>query len=214
MNALIGQVYQALLPLQVAVTRGFPQAIVPLPSISIEEKDNRVERDGEQVQALQVSIRAASPEQADDLCAQADAVLSAMGLRRAACRDGAEKDSGSYLKATAYERRLAAGAAEAPEAMLQLGTQQFEAALVSWEREAALVDARSLGDRMPRLAGERLGKATLTLRLDVRALAAVREAPGQAAQVTLGTTAPLTCMLRGFRLRGGTLEVSLDETLV
>ena len=213
MNALIGQVYEALLPLQIAVTRGFPQAIVPLPSITIEEKDNRLEREGEQVQALQLAIRAASPEQADSLAVQADAILTALQMRRTLCKDAAERDSGAYVKVMVYERRRAAEAAEPLLATLTLGTQQYEAGLISWERETVLIDARSLDDALPRLVGGHLGKATLTLRLSVQALGAIQTVLGQTMQVTLGALAPLTVALRGFRLRGGTLEVTLDETL-
>lgn len=213
MNALIKQVYEALLPLQIAVTRGFPQAIVPLPSITVEEKDNRVEREGEQVQVLQLAIRAASPEQADGLAVQADTILTALQLRRTLCKDAAERDSGAYVKVMAYERRWAAEAMEPLMAMLTLGTQQYEATLIAWEREAALIDARTLDDALPRLVGGHLGKATLTLRVGVQALEAIQAAMGETAQVTLGALAPLTAALRGFRLRGGALEVTLDETI-
>lgn len=213
MNALIKTVYEALAPLQIAVTRGFPQAIVPLPSITIEEKDNRLEREGEQVQALQICIRAASPEQADSLAVQADAILTALQLRRMGCKDAAEKDSGAYVKVMAYERRQAAEAMAPLAATLTLGTQQYEATLISWERETTLIDARSLDDALPRLVGSHMGKAALTLHLGGQALEAIQAALGQTVQVTLGTLSPLTAALRGFRLRGGTLEVTLDETL-
>jgi hypothetical protein len=213
MNALIKTVYEALLPLQIAVTRGFPQAIVSLPSITVEEKDNRMERDGEQVQALQIAIRAASPEQADGLAIQADAILTALQLRRTGCKDAAERDSGAYVKVMVYERRQAAEAMEPLAATLTLGTQQYEATLSSWERETVMIDAHTLDDALPRLVGSHLGKATLTLRLEVQALDAVQAALGQTMQVTPGTLSPLTAVLRGFRLRGGALEVTLDETL-
>jgi len=213
MNALIRQVYEALLPLNIAVTRGFPQAIVPLPSITIEEKDNRLEREGEQVQALQLSIRAASPEQADALAVQADAILAGLLLRRVSCKDSAEKDSGTYLKVMGYERRWAPEAAEPLPATLVIGAQQIAATLIAWEREAALLNVSSLADTLPRLVGEHLGKAALTLRLPIQALDALQAALGQTMQVTLGALVPLSVALRGFRLRGGALEATFDETL-
>ncbi|MHC1787050.1 MAG: hypothetical protein AB9880_08330 [Christensenellales bacterium] len=211
MNGLLQQAYAALLPLPAALTRGWPQAIVPLPSITLEGKDDRLEKDGERVQSLQVSLRAALPEEADQLAALVEGALQALDLRRTGCRDGAEKDSGAFLKLMGYELRSPA-VEELPQAAgLLVSGQYFDARILLWEREMAVLDLRSLADAAPRLESLGLSRGSLLLRLPAAALPLL--AAGARGQITPEGLPPIQGQMRGFRLKAGYLEVSFDETL-
>ena len=130
MNALIAQAYAALRPLPAALTRGFPQAVVPLPSITLEQKEDRFDSAGERLQALQLTLRAQSPEAADELSALVQAALAPLQLRRAFCRDGAEPGSGAYLKHMLYELRQPANLT----GQLSIGGITHQALLLRWQR--------------------------------------------------------------------------------
>lgn len=207
MNALLSAAHAALRPLPAALTRGFPQAIVPLPSITLELREDRVERDGERLEALQLTLRAASPEAADQLSALADQALEPLGLRRAGCRDGAEPGSGAYLKLMAYERRGDA----APGCTLSMAGQAHAARLLSWERQRQTEDPRGLYCGPPRPVDRGLQRGTLTLSLPAAALGALMA--GGPAALALPGAPPLALTMTGFRLKNGQLEAGFDETL-
>lgn len=206
MNALLLAAHAALSSLPAALTRGFPQAIVPLPSITLELKEDRLDKDGERLQALQLSLRAQSPEAADQLSALVDQALEPLQLRRAACRDGAEPGSGAYLKLMAYELREG----PAPPGTLTMNNHDHAARLLSWERTRQTEDARGLYGGPPRMKDQGLRRGALTLALPLAALPDLL--PGGNASLSLPGQAALPLLLSGFRLRQGQLEAYYDET--
>ena len=76
MTELLRQVYNALLPLPVQMTRAWPQMVVPLPSIALSEMDNSQRADGGTLAAVQIDLRASAPEEADALATALRRLLS------------------------------------------------------------------------------------------------------------------------------------------
>ena len=65
------EIYQALSALDCAVTRGWPQAMIPLPAIAFSGCEDSVGEDGSRRFQVELKARAASPEGADALAAGA-----------------------------------------------------------------------------------------------------------------------------------------------
>ena len=118
-------IYQALSALDCAVTRGWPQAMIPLPAIAFSGCEDSVGEDGSRRFQVELKARAASPEGADALAAGADGILTSLGLRRTLMKDGAEKDSDTFLKTLRYEMREGPGTGETLE--VTAGGQAFMA---------------------------------------------------------------------------------------
>ena len=104
MNGMTGRVYQALQGMGAVVTRGWPQADVPAPSVSYAQTISAWdEASGLHRYGYRLTVRAAAPEDCDAAAQEADGRMRALGFARRACFDGAEGNGGSFLKTMDYE---------------------------------------------------------------------------------------------------------------
>lgn len=205
MSALVQEAFQALQGTQATITRGWPQALVPLPSVSLSLSEDSIREAGCRLQLLELALRGSSPEAADALAEAVETALLPLNLRRTLCRDGAEKDRGSFLKLLRYERRLPA----CPPLQLLLQGQAFAAELLGRRRERRLLPAGGLSDGLPTLKPGPWTSATLRLRLPREALAPLEQAFAGGSRLTVeGQSA----MISGYSLKGGHLEVDLCES--
>lgn len=208
MTDLLAAAHQQLTALGVRVTRGWPQGIVGLPSIVLKEAENAVAADGGTHLALDIAVRAASPEEADDLARRADAALP---YARTACKDGAEKDGSCFMKHLRYEHRLPAPDAPPEGIALTVRGTAHVGRVLRRERRRALLDVGVLSDPAPRLAPGRLTRHTLLVQLPGAALADM-EATFAAADA-LPLPGGGQALIEALTLKGAVLEVLLHETL-
>ena len=73
MSPSMRDLYTALSALPCAVTRGWPQALVPPPAIAITQLDDSLRKDGLRRTQVELTLRAATPEAADALAGVAAA---------------------------------------------------------------------------------------------------------------------------------------------
>lgn len=210
MSLDIKAVYQALDALDCAVTRGWPQALIPLPAIAISGCTDSLDEEGERRFAVDLCLRAASPEWADALAAQAQAALMPLGLLRTQSKDGADKTSDSFTKTLRYEIKEAAPDAADTRLALTLGGRAWPAQIISRTCRRRLHDITRLTDTGQRLlpAGEEYSR--LKLRLPGSALTAAQ------AQYDAGEALPLlgrNALIEGLTLNEGRLELSLCHSL-
>lgn len=142
------EIYQALSALDCAVTRGWPQAMIPLPSIAFSGCEDSLSPDGSRRFAVELKARAASPEGADALAADADGILTTLGLRRTLMKDGAEKDSDAFTKMMRYE--LLENPAIGEPVELSAGGQVYPAGIGKRRAKRAMIDLRMLADARAR----------------------------------------------------------------
>ena len=138
------EIYQALSQLDCAVTRGWPQAMIPLPAIAFSGCEDSIGEDGSRRFQVELKARAASPEGADALAAGADGILSSLGLRRTSIKDGVERDSDTFVKTLRYEMREGPGTGETLE--VTAGGQTFAAMPILRRAKRAMLDLRTLAD--------------------------------------------------------------------
>jgi hypothetical protein len=200
MTELLRQVYAALLPLPVQMTRAWPQMVVPLPSIALSEADNSQRADGGTVAAVQIDLRAAAPEEADALARQVNQALMPLGLRRTRCQDAFERDSGTCLKRLLYERREEAADTAPGLCILVLQGQPVEGRVLWWRRQRRLQEHTALVDDLPRLSLGPLVRDALRICFGAGAL------PGLTAAFEAGQQLELT--VDGLPLQG--LPAALD----
>ena len=98
MNALMVRVYQALLPLPCAVTRLWPQTLVPIPSVAFGVAVAAPGERGTRCQLL-LEARALTPEAAGTLAASARDRLVPLGFELAGWHDEEVRDSGCFAVA-------------------------------------------------------------------------------------------------------------------
>lgn len=198
------EIYRALRALDCAVTRGWPQALVPLPSISFSGCEDSELPDGSRKFIAELTARAASPEGADALAQQAGEIMAGLGLRRTRMKDGAEKDSDTFTKLLRYELREWSVPGEAPEAVI--GGRAYRARLVSKTGERAIRILSTLADPAARPCPGPISPERMSLRLNPEAcedaLAAFRG--GEA--VTVGGEEAL---IEGYLLDDGGLRLDL-----
>lgn len=96
MKPLLARVYQALAALPCAVTRAWPQTLVPLPSIAFCVASARTVKPGVTQCGLRLEVRANTPEAADTLAASARGYMEALGFSLDDWRDGEATQSGCY----------------------------------------------------------------------------------------------------------------------
>ena len=130
MSPSMRDLYTALSALPCAVTRGWPQALVPPPAIAITQLDDSLREDGLQRTQVELTLRAATPEAADALAGQVDQAIGPLGLRRSLCRDGAEKDRDTFVKTLRYDSLMPGPQAVPQEYTLTLGGQPHAARLL------------------------------------------------------------------------------------
>jgi len=117
----MGAVYAALLPLPCALSRAWPQAAQGLPALTFSLADWRREGLGLTKAQLRLAARAALPEEADELAAQAISALEPLGLRLSSARDEAEADTGVFLKTLLFEGQLWEGLPQKLELSVKAG---------------------------------------------------------------------------------------------
>ena len=77
MSLYMRGIYLALQGPDCAVTRGWPQALIPLPAIAISSFTDSLDEAGQRRFAVDLPLRAATPEGADSLAQETEEALSA-----------------------------------------------------------------------------------------------------------------------------------------
>lgn len=100
-----------LSPLPAAVTAAWPLEEIALPVITVAEASSSVlaQADGQpylEEHVYDVRVLSGDRVEADSLARAADAALSSLGLRRAACRDQFDEAARAYVKEMAYRAVL------------------------------------------------------------------------------------------------------------
>lgn len=114
MLALMTSAYTALKNgVPCAVSRAWPNRDPILPSLSFRLLSWKKQEDGSALAVFAVQIRALSPQQGDELAAQAETALSALGFSLFAASDEVEDDTGFPIKSLEFSAVLG-GAAVAP----------------------------------------------------------------------------------------------------
>ncbi len=167
----LGDVYQALRTLDCALTRGWPQAKVPLPAIAFCGCEDSLGEDGTRRFGVELTVRAASPEGADALAGEAQAALAGLGLRRSYMKDGAEKDRDTYIKLLRYELRESPSPTQSLH--IEVGGQLFSASLLYRRGSRALHELHVLDEAAPRLHLGPMEAGRLVLMLPGEALGPV-----------------------------------------
>ena len=198
------EIYQALSQLDCAVTRGWPQAMIPLPAIAFSGCEDSVGEDGSRRFQVELKARAASPEGADALAAGADGILSSLGLRRTYMKDGAEKDSDTFTKTLRYEMRESPGTGETLE--LTAGGQTFAAIPILRRAKRTMLDLRTLDDAHARPHPGPAEAERLSLRLPTGAQGAVTAAFRAGETVTVGHEPAL---IEGYELDAGGIKLDV-----
>jgi len=210
MSLTMRGIYEALQELDCAVTRGWPQALIPLPAIAISGCMDSLEESGDRRFAVDLTLRAASPEGADRLAAEAQMALSPLGLRRSGSKDGAEKDKDCFTKTLRYEAREAPADAAGMDMDLTIGGRVYTARIISISCRRKLADITALNDEHPRLTAAMEDYHRLKLRLPGSALSDV--------QALYESGEPLMVMgrkalIEGYTLSEGRVELNLTNTL-
>ncbi|NLE27140.1 MAG: hypothetical protein GX625_17765 [Clostridiaceae bacterium] len=181
MNGMTGRVYQALQGMGAVVTRGWPQADVPAPSVAYAQTISAWdEASGLHRYGYRLTVRAAAPEDCDAAAQEADGRMRALGFARRACFDGAEGNGGSFLKTMDYEGLFGAEGLPPPAPRAWVSTAAGEVAVEQVVRVAlpaqtrAMADITEPGDGAKRYAPGPLDRGTLRL--------AFRRMPGAAGQ--------------------------------
>lgn len=165
------EIYQALSGLDCAVTRGWPQALVPLPSLAFSGCEDSLSPDGTRRFSVEILARAASPEGADTLAGGVCDVMAALGLRRVYMKDGAEKDRDTFTKLMRFE--LLSGGPMGESLTLDFGERSYAGRVCSRAGERRLHDLRTLSETAARPAPGPAGPQLLSLLLPREALADV-----------------------------------------
>ena len=198
------EIYQALSALDCAVTRGWPQAMIPLPAIAFSGCEDSIGEDGSRRFQVELKARAASPEGADALAAGADGILTSLGLRRTGMKDGAEKDSDAFLKTLRYELRESPGTGETLE--LVIGGQIYTASPILRRAKRAILDLRTLADAHARPYPGPAEAERLSLRLTTEAREAVTASFRAGETITVNSEAAL---IEGYELDSGGLRLDV-----
>ena len=198
------EIYQALSALDCAVTRGWPQAMIPLPAIAFSGCEDSVGADGSRRFQVELKARAASPEGADALAAGADGILVSLGLRRTSMKDGAEKDSDAFTKTLRYEMREGPGTGETLE--LSAGGQAYMAIPILRRAKRAMLDLRTLDDAHARPHPGPAEAERLSLRLGIGAREAVITAFRAGETVTVDGEPAL---IEGYELDAGGIKLDV-----
>ena len=198
------EIYQALSQLDCAVTRGWPQAMIPLPAIAFSGCEDSIGEDGSRRFRVELKARAASPEGADALAAGADGILTSLGLRRTSMKDGAEKDSDAFTKTLRYELRESPGIGETLE--LTAGGQAFMAIPILRRAKRAMLDLRTLADAHARPHPGPVEAERLSLTLGIEAREAVTAAFRAGETITVGNEPAL---IEGYELDAGGLRLDV-----
>ena len=201
------EIYQALSALDCAVTRGWPQAMIPLPAIAFSGCEDSVGEDGSRRFQVELKARAASPEGADALAAGADGILSSLGLRRTSMKDGAERDSDTFVKSLRYEMRESPGTGEALE--LVIGGQTYTSIPILRRAKRTMLDLRTLADAHARPHPGPAEAERLSLRLGIEAREAVTAAFRAGETVMVGNEPAL---IEGYELDSGGLRLDVCLT--
>lgn len=209
MNQLMMSAAQALRPLPAQVVRGWPQALVALPSATLALLEDRLTPQGVRQTALGVTVRAATPEEADHLAQQADGLLSSLGWRRAGARDGAERDGSCFHKGLRYEQAFDPQDALPQGVTLTIQGQPWQTTLLSRDMARPPIDRTALGDTAPRLAPGAL-RHSLRVRLPQGAAASITQAFHQGLPVT---AEGLAFLVTALSQQAGALEALLQQTL-
>ena len=197
-------IYQALSVLDCAVTRGWPQAMIPLPAIAFSGCEDSVGEDGNRRFQVELKARAASPEGADALAAGADGILVSLGLRRTSMKDGAERDSDAFTKTLRYELREGPGTGEVLE--VTTGGQAFMAIPILRRAKRAMLDLRTLDDAHARPHPGPAEAERLSLRLGIEARETVTAAFRAGETITVGNEPAL---IEGYELDAGGLRLDV-----
>lgn len=209
MKQILMDCYQALQAVPAVVTRGWPQAELPLPHIQLSLMEDRLLDSGERMQSLGLRLRAASPEAADDLAEAVDAALQGQGLGRRGCLDGVEHDRGSFLKIMRFDRLLPPEGL--PAILVSLNGHQYAAKLLGYLRQRAIHQGAGLwGGQLQPLPGQAL-RAELRLQLPLAALANLEAAWQSGAAISYtnnGQTAQ--AQLSAYSLADGLLDAQLS----
>ena len=198
------EIYQALSALDCAVTRGWPQAMIPLPAIAFSGCEDSAGEDGSRRFQVELKARAASPEGADALAAGADGILVSLGLRRTSMKDGAEKDSDAFLKTLRYELREGPGTGEALE--VTAGGQAFPAGIVRRLAKRTILYLGTLADAHARPHPGPAEAERMSLRLGIEAREMVTAAFRAGETVTVGNEPAL---IEGYELDAGGLRLDV-----
>lgn len=216
MTELLRQVYAALLPLPVQLTRAWPQMVVPLPSIALSEADNSQRTDGGALAAVQLDLRASAPEEADALARQVNQALLPLHLRRARCQDAFERDSGTFLKRLLYEQRVEPADAAPGLATVVLQGQPYQGRLLWRRRQRRLQEHTTLQDDWPQLYPGTIVRDSLRLVFGADALPALSIAFEVGLRLDLTVDgAPLQGLPAALDLLNGhpQLELAVVQTL-
>ena len=205
MSALIREAYEALQGTPATVTRGWPQAIVPLPSISLSQLEDSLKEGGERQELIELCLRCSSPEAADALAGSVETALAPLGLRRTACRDGSEKDRGNFLKLLRYERRTPAGTA----LQLAMGGKDYQAELLYKLRERRLMPQGGLSGALSPLVPGPLMRSAWRVKLPACALQAADSAFREGIALSVEGSQAL---IASYSLKASLLELELWET--
>lgn len=210
MSLTMRDIYTALVALPCAVTRGWPQALVPMPAIALTQLDDSQRENGGRTLQVELTLRAGTPEAADSLALAAQAALAPLGLRRTLGRDGAQKDQDAFVKTLRYEAEEP-GPQEVPRAVaLVISGQTYAASLLQRLRERPLTDLTTLSDPMPRLRAGRPLRGTARVRLAHDAMAAAQAAWQAGQPVALDGDGML---IRAVSIKNSQLELELADTM-
>lgn len=157
MTDLLTPVTRMLAALPLTVHRAWPQALVPLPALSVRVVEDRLLEGGRRHTALGLTLRATTPEEADHLAAQADQLLHAAGWRRAQCRDDAPRDGSCFHKEMRYERALPGD----EELTVRVGGADRRVTVLLRQQERPPREHTTLADAVPRWAAGRHPRHTL-----------------------------------------------------
>lgn len=206
MSLSMRDIYTALVALPCAVTRGWPQALVPPPAIAITQLDDSLREDGLRRTQVELTLRAATPEAADALAGQVEQAIGPLGLRRSLCRDGAQKDRDAFVKTLRYE-----AVEPGPQKVsLVMGGQAYAACLLHRLRERPLTDLTTLCDPMPRLRAGRPLRGTARVLLPCNAMTAAQVAWQAGQSITLDGSSML---IRALTIKNSQLELELADTM-
>jgi len=209
MSPSMRDLYTALSALPCAVTRGWPQALVPPPAIAITQLDDSLREDGLRRTQVELTLRAATPEAADALAGQVDQAIGPLGLRRSLCRDGAEMDRDTFVKTLRYDS-LMPGPQAVPQAFtLTLGGQPHAARLLHRQRQRPLADMTTLGDAVHHLRAGAPLRGTAKVLLNAASLTAAQVAFAAGQPVTLGDDPML---IHTLTIKNSQLELELADT--
>ncbi len=145
MTALLQRVYAALSTLPCAVTRLWPQALVPLPSVAFGIASAAGESSGTRC-TLRAEVRAQAPEAADTLAASALERLTALGFALNNWRDGEAADSGCFTVTLDLGGLFSPDGLPVPPAQVQVAQGLSAAPVGGILRAEPLVMQRDMAD--------------------------------------------------------------------